>query len=153
MSERSTAKPFAAGTGAFTPLEALVRSALRRAGNFSVARVDGETMMMFIELANMVVEDVRRHPYWTGGDLDYYTDTRQHRPVPDGVMIHGLAAYYMIQQGSEKSQLYLSMYQARMTDLLYERMYGNRPLERRIMDGGSDPLLNDTPDDLSSEGY
>ena len=69
--EESIIKPFAAASKENTPLEDLVRSALTRAGNFSPSRIDGEVMMMMIELANRVVEDVRKNPYWTGGDLDY----------------------------------------------------------------------------------
>ena len=51
---------FAAASKENTPLEDLVRSALTRAGNFSPSRIDGEVMMMMIELANRVVEDVRK---------------------------------------------------------------------------------------------
>ena len=75
--QQSVQKPFAAARNKFSPLEDLVRSALVRAGNFSPSRIDGEVMMMFIELANRVVEEVRRHPYWTGGDIDYYNDPQK----------------------------------------------------------------------------
>ena len=102
MAETSVQKPFAAGREKFSPLEDLVRSALVRAGNFSPSRIDGEVMMMMIELANRVVEDVRKHPYWNGGDLDYYNDPTEFRAIPDMIMIDGLTAHYLIQQGSER---------------------------------------------------
>lgn len=134
MTEKSTIKPFAAGLDAYTPLESLVRSALVLAGNFSVSRVDGEVMMLMISFANRVIEDVRMHPYWQGGRLDYYNDVTESRPVPDQIILDGITAYYMIQQGSEKAQLFLKLYQSKTTDLLYQRMYGNAPLEVNITD-------------------
>ena len=112
MVEYSVVKPFESEQGKFTPLEGLVRSALVRAGNFSPSRIDGEVMMMMVELANRVVEEVRRHPYWTGGDIDYYNDPTQTREIPDMIMIDGLTSHYLIQQGSEKAMVFLQMYQA-----------------------------------------
>lgn len=135
--QKSVQKPFAAGKEKYSPLENLVRSALVRAGNFSPSRVDGEVMMMFIELANRVVEEVRRHPYWTGGDIDYYNDPTEWRPINDLIMIDGLTAHYFIQQGSEKAMIFLQMYQANLTDLLLERDNGNKPFAIKIKDGGS----------------
>ena len=139
MAEKSVHKPFAAAKEKFTPLESLVRSALIRAGNFSTSRVDGEVMMMMIELANRVVEDVRQHPYWVGGDIDYYTDTQERRPIPDMIMIDGLSAHYFIQQGSEKAMVHLQLYQANMTNILHQRSHGNKPYTIKIRDGGSNP--------------
>ena len=137
MAEKSVQKPFAAGKEKFTPLESLVRSALVRAGNFSPSRVDGEVMMLMIELANRVVEDVRQHPYWDGGDIDYYQDITERRPIPDLIMIDGLTAHYFIQQGSEKAMVFLQLYQAQMANILHERSYGNKEYTRKIVDGGS----------------
>jgi hypothetical protein len=125
MAEASVQKPFVAGKEKFSPLEDLVRSALVRAGNFSPSRIDGEVMMMMIELANRVVEDVRKHPYWNGGDLDYYNDPTEFRAIPDMIMIDGLTAHYLIQQGSEKAVMFLQLYQALMTDILLTRQDGN----------------------------
>lgn len=135
--QESIIKPFAAGSKQNTPLEDLVRSALTRAGNFSPSRIDGEVMMMMIELANRVVEDVRKNPYWTGGDLDYYNDPTECRPIPDMVMIDGLTAHYLIQQGSDKAMVFLQMYQANLTDILHHRVHGNKGYTVTIKDGGS----------------
>ena len=137
VAEKSIVKPFAAAQKKTTPLEDLVRSALTRAGNYSPSRIDGEVMMMFIELANRVVEEVRRHPYWTGGDIDYYNDPTECRDIPDMVMIDGLTAHYFIQQGSEKAMVFLQLYQANLTDTLLERDIGNKKIEFNIKDGGS----------------
>lgn len=135
--QKSVQKPYAAGKNSYSPLEDLVRSALTRAGNYSPSRIDGEVMMMMIELANRVVEEVRRHPYWTGGDIDYYNDPTEWRPINDLVMIDGLTAHYFIQQGSEKAMVFLQLYQANLTDTLLERDIGNKKLEFNIKDGGS----------------
>ncbi len=135
--QKSVQKPYAAGKNNYSPLEDLVRSALTRAGNYSPSRIDGEVMMMMIELANRVVEEVRRHPYWTGGDIDYYNDPTEWRPINDLVMIDGLTAHYFIQQGSEKAMVFLQLYQANLTDTLLERDIGNKKLEFNIKDGGS----------------
>jgi hypothetical protein len=137
MAEKSVQKPFAAGKEKYSPLENLVRSALVRAGNFSPSRVDGEVMMMMIELANRIVEDVRQHPYWEGGDIDYYNDITEWRPIPDMIVIDGLTAHYFIQQGSEKAMVFLQLYQSNMANVLHERAYGNKKYERSITDGGS----------------
>ena len=94
-------------------------------------------MMMMIELANRVVEDVRQHPYWTGGDIDYYADITQSRAIPDMIMIDGLTAHYFIQQGSEKAMIFLQLYQAGMNNILNERTNGNKAYTRTITDGGS----------------
>lgn len=126
MAETSVQKPFAAGREKFSPLEDLVRSSLVRAGNFSPSRIDGEVMMMMIELANRVVEDIRKHPYWNGGNLDYYNDPTEFRAIPDMIMIDGLVAHYLIQQGSEKAIMFLQLYQALMTDILLTRQDANK---------------------------
>jgi hypothetical protein len=137
MAEKSVQKPFAAGRGDHSPLENLVRSALVRAGNFSPSRVDGEVMMLMIELANRVIEDLRQHPYYSGEDIDYYNDITEIRPIPDMIMIDGLTAHYFIQQGSDKAMIFLQLYQANMANLLHERSYGNKKYEMKIVDGGS----------------
>jgi hypothetical protein len=133
----SIVKPFSAGSKENTPLEDLVRSALTRAGNFSPSRIDGEVMMMMIELANRIVEEIRRNPYWTGGDIDYYNDPTECRPIPDMIMIDGLTAHYLIQQGSDKAMVFLQMYQANLTDTLHNRTHGNKGYAVNIKDGGS----------------
>ena len=41
------------------------------------------------------------------------------------IMIDGLTAHYLIQQGSEKAVMFLQLYQALMTDILLTRQDGN----------------------------
>ena len=137
MAEASVQKPFVAGKEKFSPLEDLVRSALVRAGNFSPSRIDGEVMMMMIELANRVVEEVRKHPYWSGGDINYYNDPTESRDIPDMVMIDGLTAHYLLQQGSDKAMVFLQIYQSNLTDTLFTRTNGNKKIVVNIRDGGS----------------
>lgn len=139
MAEQSVIKPFAAGKEKFSPLEDLVRSALVRAGNFSPSRIDGEVMMMMIELGNRVIEDVRKHPYWEGGEIDYYNDPTENRSIPDIVMIDGLTAHYLLQQGSDKAMVFLQIYQSNLTDILWTRNYANKKISVNIKDGGSNP--------------
>ena len=129
----STQHPPQAQRESYSPLEPLIHSALARSGNFSPARVDGQVMNMMIEFANRVIEDIRRHPYgWE--EIDYYTHQSETRPIPDMIMIDGLTAHYMIQQASEKAPLFLQIYQANLSDILYQRMYGNQSLELGIPD-------------------
>ena len=137
MAEQSVVKPFAAGKEKFSPLEDLVRSSLVRAGNFSPSRIDGEVMMMMIELANRVVEEVRKHSYWSGGDINYYNDPTESRDIPDMVMIDGLTAHYLLQQGSDKAMVFLQIYQSNLTDTLFTRTNGNKKIVVNIRDGGS----------------
>ena len=88
-------------------------------------------MMMMIELANRVVEDVRKHPYWTGGDIDYFNDPTESRAIPDMVMIDGLTAHYLLQQGSDKAMVFLQIYQSNLTDTLFTRTNGNKKIVRQ----------------------
>ena len=93
--------------------------------------------MMFIELANRVVEEVRRHPYWTGGDIDYYNDPTENRPINDLIMIDGLGS--LLYPARQVVVFFLQLYQANLTDTLLERDIGNKKLSINIKDGGSNP--------------
>ena len=46
-----------------SPLESLIFQALRRYGDFSPGTLDGDVGLMFLEFANMVIDDIRMHPY------------------------------------------------------------------------------------------
>lgn len=110
-----------------SPLETLVFQALRRYGEYSPSTVDGDTMLMFIEFANMIVEDIRHHPYWpVDKDVDYYTHQSDIRPIPDPVMLNGLIMHFAIQQGSPKLQLYMQVYNRSCNQILYERRFGKQ---------------------------
>lgn len=135
--EKSTAYPQIA-KGKYSPLRALVIAALKRFGDFSAGTTSGEVMAMFIEFANRIIEDVRVHPYWTGGDISYYTSVDESRPIPDLIMIDGLVAHYAAQQGSQKAQIFSPLFYRNMNQILYERRYGNGPLDALAVDKVSD---------------
>lgn len=119
-----------------SPLEVLALQALRRYGDMHPGTVDGEVMMMFIEFANMVIEDLRSHPYWDAPDIDYYTHPTEIRPIPDSIVVAGLLYHYSIQQQSNKIEAYGPMYFKGMTRTLYGRKYGNGPIEMSPVDRG-----------------
>ena len=48
-----------------SPLETLALQALRRFGDYNPGTVDGDVMLMFLEFANMIIGDIRMHPYHT----------------------------------------------------------------------------------------
>jgi hypothetical protein len=91
--------------------------------------VDGEVMMMFIEFANYVIEELRAHPYWDNLEMDYYIHMTDVRPIPDPIMVSGLLYQYAIQQQSNKVEAYGPMYFKTMNRILYNRKYGNAEIE------------------------
>jgi hypothetical protein len=122
-----------------SPLQALIMQALRRYGEFSPGTVDGDTSLMFIEFANMVIDEVRSHPY--GGDLDvpYYLALEDARGIPDPVVIAGILYHYSMQQGSEKVQFYMPNYFRTLNQLLWQRLNGNTKIRMRVPDDGTSP--------------
>lgn len=124
-------------TEPFSPLETLVFQALRRYGDMHPGTVDGEVMIMFVEFANMVIEDLRAHPYWEAADMDYYTHPSETRPIPDPIMVSGLLYHYSIQQQSNKVEAYGPMYFKGMNRILYNRKYGNGRIELSPIDRGT----------------
>ena len=124
----------------YSPLETLVLQALRRYGEFTPDTVDGDVMMMFIEFANQVVDDVRQHPYYDDSiheGLPYYVSASDRRPVPDGALKAGLLAYYAIQQQSPRMQTYLPLYHSTMNQQLWHQLNGNTQIRLRQVDGGT----------------
>lgn len=103
----------------YSPLEALMRSAMRRFGDFGAARVEGELSLLLLDLANQVLEDLMMHPYWTGGTIPYYTHQSEVREVPDLIMLYGLVAHYAFQQASDKTQPSMQLYNRTMNQMLY----------------------------------
>ena len=55
-----------------SPLNTLAMQALRRFGDFHPGTVDGDVMLMFIEFANMVIDDIRAHPHYDKVAIDHY---------------------------------------------------------------------------------
>ena len=53
----------------YSSLQTLAFQALRRYGDMHPGTVDGEVIMMFVEFANLVLEDLRAHPYFDNIDV------------------------------------------------------------------------------------
>lgn len=108
----------------YSTLEALVAQALRRYGEMYPASADGDVYMMFISFANEVIDMITLHPYWTGDSIDYYTHVTDIRPIPDNIMILGLAYHYAEQQGSQKMPVMYQRYCKKVNEILYRMKYG-----------------------------
>lgn len=117
-------------------LSDLVYQALRRYGDMNPATIDGDVMLMFIGLANEVIEEILRHPYWGGGDVEYYTSQEDVRGIPDEIMVTGLLARYAEQQSSDKLNLYLPKFYRAMNSILYRIKYGvgSQDHDRTVLD-------------------
>lgn len=113
----------------YSTLETLVFQALRRYGDMHPGTVDGEVMMMFIEFGNLIIEDLRGHPYWENPEVDYYTHPSETRDIPDNIMVAGLLYHYSVQQQSNKIEAYGPMYFKMMNRILYQKKYGSGKLE------------------------
>jgi hypothetical protein len=113
----------------YTPLQNLSYDALREYGEMNPSTIDGDTNLLFLRLANKIVEDVRMHPLYPMPDLDYYVALTDTRPIPDIIMIAGLQYYYAMQQASEKVRLKEPEYYRRLNSTMYNRLYGNGKIE------------------------
>ena len=126
----------------YSSLQTLAFQALRRYGDMHPGTVDGEVIMMFVEFANLVLEDLRAHPYYDNIEIDYYTHPTEHRNVPDQVMVAGLLYNYAVQQQSNKVEAYGPMYFRTMNRILYNRKFGNSKIQMSPHDRGSDNLCS-----------
>lgn len=130
-------------------LEALSMRALRRFGDGVPSSVDEETILMFLEFGNLIIEEWNAHPYWSDykikmekeetpvQDVDYYTHHSEHRPIPDDVVVNGLLYHYAAQQLSQKASVYMPLYARTMSQRLWGMTNGHgRPI-MNIVDGGS----------------
>tara|TARA_B100000941_G_scaffold290924_1_gene276141 strand:+ start:14187 stop:14891 length:705 start_codon:yes stop_codon:yes gene_type:complete len=126
----------------YSSLQTLAMQSLRRYGDMHPGTVDGEVIMMFVEFANLVLEDLRSHPYFDNIEVDYYTHPTEHRNIPDQIMVAGLLYNYAVQQQSNKVEAYGPMYFRTMNRILYNRKYGNSKIEISPHDRGSDNLCS-----------
>ena len=135
MAENSTTNPQVSDN--HSPLSTLAMQAIRRFGDFAPGTIDGDVMLMFIEFANQVVDDVRSHPYHDGNPINYYQSQDDIRAIPDNVVVAGLLFQYAMQQGSEKIQLYQPSYYNVLNSQLWYNLNGNSKIQMRVMDGGT----------------
>lgn len=128
--------------GNYTPLEQIAAMTFRRYGDFSDVGVQGDVLLMLIELANRVVEDVNGHPYavTTAADIaeypnavrtgiDYYVTQTDSREIPDLIVLDGLVYHYALQQMSQKAENYSRLYMRTLNGILYNRKYGNSSID------------------------
>lgn len=123
----------------YSNLEALIFQALRRYGDMHPGTVDGEVMMMFVEFANLTIEDLRGHPYWENPEIDYYTHPSEQREIPDSIIVSGLLYHYSVQQQSNKIEAYGPMYFKMMNRILFQRTYGSGRIEISPWDRAQSP--------------
>jgi len=139
-------------TNGNSPLRTLSMQALRRFGDFNATTVDGDVLLMFLEFANMVIDDVRMHTYaprttyssatgtsTTNDVIEYYRAVDEIRNVDDQIIVAGLLAHYSLQQGSEKAEIYMPSYYRTMNQQLWRALNGNTPIQMRVMDDGTNP--------------
>ncbi|GAA4652545.1 hypothetical protein GCM10023116_48290 [Kistimonas scapharcae] len=115
-------------------LQALTRSAIRRYGDFAPNTIEGEAALMFVELANMIVDEINQHPYWLDDPIEYYTHMTDARPIPDMIITNGLLFQYSLQQGSPKSNLYGPMFYQTMNKRLYQKNFGTGKIALQVHD-------------------
>ena len=120
-----------------SPLNTLAMQALRRFGDFHPGTVDGDVMLMFIEFANMVIDDIRAQPYYDNVAIDYYQSATDVRKIKDIIMVQGLLYHYALQQGSEKMQMYMPTYFATLNRELWQSVNGNTKIQMKVVDGGT----------------
>ena len=120
-----------------SPLNTLAMQALRRYGDFHAGTVDGDVMLMFIEFANMIIDEIRMHPYYDGVEIDYYQSPTDVRAISDPIVVAGLLYHYAAQQMSDKLQVYTPQFQRIMNQRLWEQYNGNTKIQMRIPDGGT----------------
>jgi hypothetical protein len=125
-------------------LQTLAMQALRRYGDFAASSVDGEVLLMFLEFANLIIDEVRAHPYYVEayengliGPLPYYTSQTDKRPLPDQIIIAGLLYHYALQQGSNKVQAYIGNFARTMNQQLWGILHGHGKIEMTVVDDGS----------------
>ena len=140
-------------TAATSPLETLARQALRRYGDNAAGVVEAEALLMFIELANLVVDDFRMHPYVTSHDhlVEYYRSLQDARAIPDNIIVQGLLFQYALQQADERMQLYSGQYYKTLNNEMLRRKDGVKRYKFIPTDGGSSPDAR-TSDFNSSTG-
>jgi hypothetical protein len=127
-----------------SPLETLALRVLRRYGEGSPSTLDADTMLMFVDYGNMVLDDMMAHPYWEKGvSLPYYQHQQQVRSVPDQLLMAGLLAKYAIDKASSKAPRYEADYYMRLNQVLARVKFGvGAQFEMQAVDYGDPTATN-----------
>lgn len=121
----------------YSPLNTLAMQAIRRFGDFHPGTTDGDVMLMFLEFANQIIDEIRMHPYHDGKEIDYYQTPTDVRAIPDPIIISGLLYHYALQQGSDKLQIYMPTFHRTLNQLLWQKRNGNTKIQMRVVDDGT----------------
>lgn len=140
------AAPHVTYNQSYSPLSALISQVVRIYGDF--ASTDGETVMMFLNFANEILSDIRKHPYGAAfASVPDYKHPADTRDVPDRVIRAGLLYYYAVQQGSAKTAPYSAAYYKTLNGDLWDILNGNTPISLRAVDATSYSTTNGQPNE------
>lgn len=121
----------------YSDLQTLAKQAIVRYGDFAPGVSQGELMPMFVELANLVIDEIHQHPYWIMSPTDrssrprvrYYTHYTDIREVPDQIIVAGLLAMRAAQQQSQpKMAVYVPNFTRILSAKLWDLINGNAPI-------------------------
>ena len=124
----------------YSPLETLIEDAYLRFGNMTIDTIDPGVKMVLHRYSNKIVERIRIHPYSTLPDLDYYTSLQDTRPIPDEIMISGLAYHYAAWMKSDRAKELYADYVEATNQILYQRKFGSGRLQMNTVDKDTTPL-------------
>lgn len=111
-------------TEPFSPLEEMALRAIRRFGEMAASTVDAETMLMFIDFGNEIIDELHSHPYWDKAVvLPYYVHQSDARAIPDHILSSGLLAKFAIQQRSKKAEEYEARFLRSVNLLLLQKKW------------------------------
>lgn len=118
----------------YADLDDMITKAIQRFGNMSAQTVQGDVRLMMVGYANVIIEELRAHPYFSIPDLDYYISLNDKRPIPDEIMIAGLTYYYADWNDSNKAAKFGRAYYKNMNTILYQRKFGTGKIEMNTVD-------------------
>lgn len=121
-------------TDPYAPLTTLIDEGFMRYGNMNVDTIDGGIRQRMLRYANRIIEDIRIHPYSSTPALDYYVSIDDTRPIPDEIMISGLAYHYAKWMRSVDWRSFETDYRFMMNQILYQRKFGSGKIEMDTVD-------------------
>lgn len=110
------------------PLEILATQAFRQYGEMAAGSTIGSDILMILELANRVIDEINVHPYWQIAKVEHYQHQTETRPIPDQAVRAGILAFYAERDGNEKTPILLrNFYRTLNQSLLFLYNQGARP--------------------------